>query len=185
MSKVLLIAILVIAVVSGLYVYQSYNKNRKVTLDTDSFNNTLTISSPAFKLNEKIPSQYTCSGEGKFPPIKIQGVSSASKSLALIIDDPDAPLGTFTHFVAWNIPPETKLIDSINSTKEMVVGRNSEGKSKYTPFCPPVGQHRYFFKVFGLNKTVSLDQSANRKDLEKELGDSLTDKGEFYGVYVK
>ena len=95
------------------------------------------ISSPAFENNGSLSVKYTCDGEGLNPPLEFSGVPAEAKSLKLVVDDPDAPSGTYTHWVVENIDPFTKKIE--------------EGKNGYIPACPPSGTHRYFFKLYALD----------------------------------
>lgn len=141
------------------------------------------IKSSAFKDNEKIPSIYTCEGDNINPPLEISDVPTNSKSLALIMDDPDAPRGTFTHWLMWNIPPDTKLISENDWMDGAEQGLNDGGELGYLGPCPPTGSHHYNFKLFALDKTLSLSGQASKEDLEKEIKDSLIEKCELVGVY--
>ena len=116
------------------------------------------ISSPAFENNSKIPEKYTCDGENVNPPLKIEGVLKEAKSLVLIVDDPEAHMGTFLHWLVWNIPPETDFIEENSLPKRAVQGKNDFGKENYGGPCPPFGTHRYFFKLYALDKILDLPQ---------------------------
>jgi Raf kinase inhibitor-like YbhB/YbcL family protein len=141
----------------------------------------LTIKSPAFQFNSQIPKKYTCDGEGTNPPITIEGSPKESKSLILIMDDPDAPGGTFDHWVVWNIPPSTTKIaeHSVPGTEGLNGGRNSG----YTGPCPPSGTHRYFFKVYALDIELKLGAKTTKRDLEKAIQNHILGKGELIGLY--
>jgi len=106
----------------------------------------ITITSPAFINNGKIPIEYTCKGKGISPVLKIENIPPQTQSLVLIMDDPDAPVGVFTHWLIWNIAPDTSEIKENSVPVNAVVGLNSRGENKYTPPCPPSGTHRYFSK---------------------------------------
>src|SRR5438105_3192169 len=129
---------------------------------------TLTIGSPAFEPNGMIPAKYTCQGENVNPGITIENIPSGTKSLALIVDDPDAPNGVFTHWVVWNIRPVEMLIENTVPGEE---GRNSFGKTRYQGPCPPSGTHRYFFKVYALDTLLDIpaSASADKKAVEKAM----------------
>lgn len=152
--------------------------------DTKQLMGTLSLKSTAFKNNDSLPSKYTCQGEDINPPLEINGVHPATKSLVLIMDDPDAPAGIWTHWTAWNIPPATTNIAE-NSKPDGVEGTTSFGKPGYGGPCPPSGTHRYFFKLFALNTILDLPSSANKEDLEKAMKGYILDKTELIGLYQK
>ena len=140
----------------------------------------LIVKSPAFENNQLIPVKYTCDGQDVNPPLMIEGVPPETKTLALIVDDPDAPRGTFDHWVVWNIPPSGKIEEhSIPGTE----GLNSAGQRGYMGPCPPSGTHRYFFKVYALDAKLNLKSEARKKDLEKAMESHVLAKGELIGLY--
>lgn len=144
----------------------------------------LAISSPAFAEGETIPAHYTCQGADVHPPLLIDNVPEATQSLAIIVEDPDAPNGTFDHWVAWNISPATWEI------KENVIpgvqGKNSFNKNGYGGPCPPEGEeHRYYFKIFALNQMLVLDQNSYKKELLQKMEGHVLATGELMGRYRK
>jgi Raf kinase inhibitor-like YbhB/YbcL family protein len=145
------------------------------------------LTSSAFENNQKIPARYTCDGQKSHPPLTISGVPSAAKSLALIVDDPDAPTGTFTHWVIWNIRPDTSAIPEGTVPPESQEGTNSAGTVGYTPPCPPPagGQHRYFFTLYALDAVVGLDGKATKADVEKVFTGRVTAQSLLVGVYSR
>jgi Raf kinase inhibitor-like YbhB/YbcL family protein len=142
----------------------------------------LTVTSPAFENNKLIPAKYTCDGDDVNPLLIIEGVPEETKSLVLIVDDPDAPMGTWDHWVVWNIPP-TKRIEE-NSVPG-VQGLNDFRKHSYGGPCPPSGTHRYFFKVYALDTKLDLNQNSKKKDIEKAMKDHILAKGELVGLYSR
>ncbi len=140
----------------------------------------LTVKSSAFEHNKLIPSKYTCDGEGINPPLTIQGMPEKTKSLALILEDPDAPAGLFTHWVAWNIPTSGVVKEHASPGAE---GLNSAKKRGYFGPCPPSGTHRYFFKVYALDTMLSLTQFDEREDLENAMEGHVLGRGELIGLY--
>ncbi len=142
------------------------------------------LTSPAFRHNETIPSKYTCDGENINPPLEISGVPKDAKSLVLIVDDPDAPSKTWTHWIVYNISPETKEIIE-NSTPGGTQGMNDFGKSEWGGPCPPSGTHRYFFKLYALNKTLDLPNNITKEQLEKAIEGAILDTAELIGVYKR
>ena len=145
---------------------------------------TLRITSTAFTNMKDIPSLYTCQGGDINPALKIESIPPGTKSLALIMDDPDAPMGTWVHWVMWNIP----RIDAIKEDSVptgAVQGLNSWPKNSYGGPCPPSGPHRYFFKLYALNTTLDLPGNAGKQDLEKAMQGHILDKAELIGLYRK
>src|SRR6266568_2267554 len=128
---------------------------------------TLKITSPAFAHNGTIPAAFTCDGADSMPPLAIGGVPQKAKSLALIMDDPDAPVGTWVHWVAWNIAPQTTEIIEHSVPAGAVQGRNSWGRNSYGGPCPPSGTHRYFFKLYALDASLFHDAATTEKGLER------------------
>ena len=143
----------------------------------------LKISSPVFEHNQQIPEKYGCKNKAPNPPITIEGAPPETKSLALIMDDPDAPSGTFDHWVVWNIPPSTTKI--AENTVPGTEGLNSLGKHSYTCPYPPSGTHRYFFKVFALNVMLDLRADSGKNELEKTMKGHILAQGELVGLFTR
>jgi Raf kinase inhibitor-like YbhB/YbcL family protein len=143
------------------------------------------IESTAFKKGEAIPSRYSCQGKDMNPELHFSDVSTAAKSLALIVDDPDAPGGTWVHWVIFNIPGDVKQIPENAVPSHSVQGKNSWGKNAWGGPCPPSGTHRYFFKVYALDQMLSLSPSSDAKQLEEAMKDHLLAEGELMGTYKK
>ena len=143
---------------------------------------TLTITSSAFGNTEAIPIKYTCGGEDINPDLEISGVPSEAVSLLLIMDDPDAPMGTFTHWVVWNIPVDSRI--SENSVPG-VEGKNSAGQVSYIGPCPPSGTHRYFFKLYALDTEIYLESGSDRSLVENAMNGHVLAYGELMGTYSR
>jgi Raf kinase inhibitor-like YbhB/YbcL family protein len=142
----------------------------------------LTISSDAFKNDDYIPKRYAGDGNNINPPLTIEGIPTGTKTLALIVDDTDAPMGTFTHWVMWNIPPvETIAENSVPG----VQGRNSGRRNSYTGPYPPYGTHHYVFKIHALDSDLDLDPNASKQDLEKAMESHILAKAELAGLYKR
>jgi len=148
-------------------------------------NSMIKITSPAFSNNGNLPKKYSCDGEGVNPGLAIEGVPDKAKSLVLILDDPDAPVGTFNHWLVWNIDPKTTEIKENNLSDGGVVGTNSGGKANYFPPCPPFGTHRYIFKIYALDTVLNLPASAKKSELEKAMENYILDKGEILAKYSR
>ena len=140
------------------------------------------ITSPVFENNKPIPSQYTCDGENVNPPLQFSGVPDNAKSLVLIVDDPDAPMGTWVHWVIFNIPPTVSEIKE-NSTPGGIEGVSSFGKQGYGAPCPPSGTHRYFFKLYALDTLLSLSNLADKKTVEDAMENHILSQAEFIVLY--
>ncbi|MBS3104901.1 YbhB/YbcL family Raf kinase inhibitor-like protein [Candidatus Woesearchaeota archaeon] len=142
------------------------------------------LTSSAFTHNSAIPSEYTCDGNDLSPELMISDVPSNAKSLVLISDDPDAPVGTWDHWVVFNIPPLTASIPKGTEPKG-TAGKNSWGRTGYGGPCPPSGTHRYFFKLYALDTTLNLPQGAAKKDLEKAMQGHIVAQAQLMGNYKR
>ncbi|HML03683.1 MAG TPA: YbhB/YbcL family Raf kinase inhibitor-like protein [Candidatus Bathyarchaeia archaeon] len=142
----------------------------------------LTVKSSAFPNNGPVPPKYTCDGEDINPPLSIEGIPQGTQSLALTVDDPDAPMGTWDHWVVWNITPSNEIKEN---TVPGVEGMNDFRKHSYGGPCPPSGTHRYFFKVYALDTKLNLSPNSRKKDLEKSMQGHILAKGETVGRYSR
>ncbi len=146
-----------------------------------------------FHDGEYIPVEFTCDGDDVNPPIFIGHIDPNAKSLVIIMDDPDAPMGTFTHWIAWNIPPLGEIPKGVPRKGEveapirMVQGRNDFGFVGYGGPCPPRGHgvHHYHFKVYALDTELNLRPGATRKELEKAMEGHVIQMGELVGLYER
>lgn len=141
--------------------------------------------SPAFRDNQAIPSKYTCDGENLNPPLGILEPPEKTKSLALIMDDPDSPSGTFLHWMAWNIDPQIRDVSEGAKLSGVVEGINDFGKAGYGGPCPHYGKHRYKFNLYALDIMLGLSRSAKRKDLEEAMRDHILKQIELTGFYKR
>jgi Raf kinase inhibitor-like YbhB/YbcL family protein len=142
----------------------------------------LVVKSSAFANNGPIPPEFTCDGEDVNPPLTIDGIPEETQSLVLIVDDPDAPMGTWVHWIVWNIPPSDKIEEN---TVPGVEGANDFRKHSYGGPCQPSGTHRYFFKVYALDTRLNLSPNSRKKDLEKTMQNHILAKGEIIGRYSR
>lgn len=143
----------------------------------------LSVTSPAFPHNGMIPPKYTCDGADVNPPLSIGNIPEKTKSLALIVDDPDAPMGTWVHWVVWNIGAGTKEIPENSVPPGAHQGTNDFGKRKYGGPCPPSGTHRYFFKLYALDAALALKAGATKAQVEGAMRSHLLGKAELVGLY--
>jgi Raf kinase inhibitor-like YbhB/YbcL family protein len=140
------------------------------------------LTSDAFANNGTIPSECTCDGKGLSPELIISDVPSNAKSLVLIMDDPDAPVGTWDHWVVFNIGISTNKIPKGTEPKG-IGGKNSWGRTGYGGPCPPSGTHRYFFRLYALDAMLSLPEGSAKKDIEKAMHGHIAAKAELMGTY--
>jgi len=139
----------------------------------------------AFQNNTTIPEKYTCDGEDISPPLEITEIPENTKTLAIISDDPDAPAGTWTHWIVWNIPAESETVNIEEGTVPGIEGKTSSGNIGYKGPCPPSGTHRYFFKAYALDSELNLQEGASKKQLEDAMKGHILDKTEIIGLYSR
>jgi len=152
---------------------------------------TLTVTSSAFASGAGIPKAYTCKGNDISPALAWSGAPAHAVSFAVIMDDPDAPAGTWVHWVAWNIPASAHSLSQDVPKRDQLSdggrqGRNSFGKVGYNGPCPPAGQtHRYFFRVYALDAKLDLAAGADRSQLEAAMQGHVLAQGEYMGTFHK
>lgn len=144
---------------------------------------TLTITSPAFAGGGVIPAKYTCDGADVSPPLVIGPVPAGTGSLALIMDDPDAPMGTWVHWVVWNIPPQAREIPENGLPSGASQGRNDWKRNSYGGPCPPSGTHRYLFRLYALDAPLNLGSSTTKADLARAMQGHVLAQGELMGTF--
>jgi Raf kinase inhibitor-like YbhB/YbcL family protein len=142
----------------------------------------LHVVSVAFSQDGHIPTKYTCEGENVNPPLEISNLPLQTKTLAVIVEDPDAPHGTFDHWIVWNIPPNEPIAENSVPGINGVNGFGSEG---YGGPCPPSGSHRYFFKVYALDNSLDLPAGSNKKALLQAMKGHVLGIGELMAHYQK
>lgn len=143
----------------------------------------LPITSPAFVHKTAIPARYTCDGLDINPPLTFDAVPDGAKSLALIVDDPDAPAGMWVHWVVWNIPPHVREIKENRLPAGVTQGLNDWKRNRYGGPCPPSGTHRYFFKIYALDTTLNLPLSTKKDELEHAMRGHIIAQSELMGTY--
>src|SRR5688572_12938834 len=140
----------------------------------------LTLSSPAFTEGQHIPEKYTCEGENINPQLEIGNIPEGTQSLALIVDDPDAPNGTWTHWLMWDMPVLHTIMENEASGTQ---GKNNFGNNNYGGPCPPNGTHRYYFRVYALSQKLNLPEGASKDELLKAIEPVKLAKAELMGKY--
>jgi len=142
------------------------------------------ITSSAFQEGAEIPAKFSRDGENINPSLRIEGGPSNAKSLVLIMDDPDAPVGLFTHWIVWNIDPKTTEIAENSVPNGGVQGTNDYPTAGYGGPRPPSGTHRYYFKIFALDQTLDLQSGAKRKELDKAMNGHVIAQGQLMGRFT-
>ena len=148
------------------------------------------VTSTAFQPGGMVPKQYTCDGPDFSPPLAFSGVPAGAKSVALVCDDPDAPHGTWVHWVLYNLPANTRELPEHQPTQATLPSGARQGKNDFGNFgyggpCPPSGTHRYFFKVYALNAELDLQPGATKAQLVKAMNGHVLAHGELIGKYKR
>lgn len=143
---------------------------------------TFRVSSPAFAEGDVIPVRHTCDGENLSPGVHFSGIPKEAKTMALVMEDPDAPSGNWVHWVVWNIPPREQFAeDSIPGTE----GINDFKKHHYGGPCPPSGTHRYYFRAYALDTALNLPATSDRYQLAKAMEGHILAASEWMGRYTR
>lgn len=148
------------------------------------------IKSQAFAQGSLIPAKHTCDGADVSPPLAWSGAPAGTKSFALISDDPDAPVGTWVHWVMWNIPAEARVLEENVPKKDTLPNGARQGTTDFKRIgyggpCPPSGTHRYYFKLYALDAALDLQASTTRKVLEKTMQGHILAQAELMGTYSR
>jgi Raf kinase inhibitor-like YbhB/YbcL family protein len=141
--------------------------------------------SSAFDNNSVIPENYTCDGINVSPPLQISGVPENCKSLVLIVNDPDATIGSWTHWLLWNIDPSTTEIFENSIPLGSVVGLNDFKEIGWGGPCPPTGNHQYQFKLYALDTILEFETGASLEDIELAMIGHIIEQTEFNGYYSR
>lgn len=154
----------------------------------------LTLESTVFTHGDEIPSKYCCDGSDISPPLKWQGLPEQTRSLVLIVDDPDAPdpkapKMTWVHWILYNIPPESTALPEAATSATLPPGTgqglNDWQRATYGGPCPPIGQHRYFFKLYALDRLVNLTGKPTKVEVEAAMEGHVLAQAELIGTYQK
>lgn len=181
MKKILLFLITILFIGAG-----CSSQKQPVSVEQDFLiNKNMKLTSPAFEHNGSIPSQYTCDGANINPALQIAEIPEGAQSLVLIMDDPDAPMGTWVHWTIWNIDPKITEIAENSVPSGGVEGITSFGKSGYGGPCPPSGTHHYVFKLYALDTKLDLAASIDAKSLEQAMSGHVLDQVELIGLYSR
>lgn len=190
MKKLIPVFIIIILISAAVIVYK-YSGKKTTTYSNPSAANQIntttpmTISSTAFSDGQLIPKQYSCDGDGINPPLQFFGIPSEAKSLALLVEDPDAPTGTWTHWLMWNIPPAVSQIAQNSVPQGATQGQGSSGQNVFGAPCPPGGTHRYFFKLFALDGTLTIPSYSDAKAFGQAIDGHVISQAQLMGTYSR
>ena len=151
---------------------------------------TIKVTSRAFEEGGMIPSKYTADGANISPPLQWEGIPEGTQSIALINDDPDAPMGTWVHWIMWNIPPNKKELPENISPDQKLTDGSSQGITDFRQLgyggpAPPSGTHRYFFKVYALDTKLDLSTGSTKAQLVKAMEGHILAEGQLMGKYKR
>lgn len=145
----------------------------------------LTLTSDAFANGQSIPAKYSCVGKNISPALTWNDPPAGAQSFALIVDDPDAPAGTWVHWVLFNLPANSRSLPENTEASGVSVGKNSSGNMRYDGPCPPSGTHRYFFKLYALDSALSLSPGATKEQVLSAMQGHVLAQGELMGTFSK
>lgn len=144
----------------------------------------MTIRSPAFRSGDPIPATYSRNADDRTPPLEFAGAPAETRSLALIVDDPDAPRGTFTHWIVFNIDPGCRGFRENYTPDDVRFGTNDWGEADYGGPRPPDGEHRYFFRLYALDCRLALPNGASRREIEQAMEGHVVANAELMGRFA-
>jgi Raf kinase inhibitor-like YbhB/YbcL family protein len=143
------------------------------------------VNSPEFKNGDEIPSEFTCDGENVNPPLIISDVNESVRELVLIVDDPDAPGGLFTHWIVGKIPATIRSIVKNSIPPTAIVGTNDFGEAAYGGPCPPSGIHRYRFNLYALDTEIDFSSVTDRSSVDSMITNHVLDSAQLVGLYAR
>jgi len=195
MKKIILIlTILIVFLALSVILEQKFNQPNKEFSDVGLENQTYFAKenkekkmklTTVFEHNKNIPSIYTCDGEDLAPELTISDVPANAKELVLIVDDPDAPMGTWVHWLVYNIPANTTKIDAKNLPQGSKQGITDFGRIGWGGPCPPSGTHRYFFKLYAIDEALELKEGLTKSQLEHAIKGHVIEQDELIGLYKR
>lgn len=193
MGKIIIILIILgIIIVSGYYFLFKNNTPKdedkiienKIINEDKTIMSQLILTSSAFEHMGRIPVKYTCDGQSLIPPLEISGVDEKAESLVLIMEDPDAPVGVYDHWLKFNLPVSLREIKE-GTDPGGVSGLNTSNKLKYIGPCPPDREHRYFFKLYSLDTILDLQQGATKSQIELAMSGHILQQAVLIGLYER
>jgi Raf kinase inhibitor-like YbhB/YbcL family protein len=144
---------------------------------------TFSVTAPAFAQGQPIPARFALAGDNRPPGLQVKGAPDKARTLVLIVDDPDSPSGLWNHWLVWNLPADTRSIAGEALPSQAREGKNSFGHVRYDGPAPPSGTHRYFFRLYALDTTLSLLTGSGRQALEAAMDGHIVGVAETFGTY--
>lgn len=185
MKKSILLTIFIIVIIVFGVIYIKENSHSPLTIHNSSIKEGKMKVTSDFENNGQIPSKYTCDGQDLAPELIISDVPAGTKELVLIVDDPDAPIGTFVHWVLYNIPADTAKIDNKNLPEGAKQGFSDFRRNGWGGPCPPNGEHRYFFKLYAIDTKLELPEGANKAKIENAIKGHIIEQAQLIGLYKR
>ena len=186
MKRLLLFAVLIIALGGLFFYYYQHNPYfQQNPVSTDNKISNMIIQSTAFQNSQAIPEKYTCDGQNINFPLSINNIPYGTKSLVLIMDDPDSPTKNFTHWVMFNIQPFTKEIGENFKSDNVTLGKNDFGNIEYGGPCPQVGTHNYSIKLYAINSVLLLQRGASKAEVLENIKGQILETAQLIGSYKK
>lgn len=185
-SFLLVLSIIILGTIVGAYFVLQKKPGRESIQQTQQVLTTnMKLTSSVFESSQSIPVKYTCDGDNVSPPLTVSEVPQDAVSLALIMDDPDAPAGTWVHWIIFNIDPKTNQINENSMPSGSQGGVTSFGKPGYGGPCPPSGTHRYFFKLYALDLKLDLITGVDKAAVENAMSGHIISQVELVGTYSR
>ena len=190
-KKARLLVLLTLVAAVGCAIQQKARQETAASASTpQTTGGSIKLTSTSFKESEPIPRQYTCDGVNVSPPLEWSGLPKTAKTLAIIADDPDAPAGTWVHWVLYNLRSDNiGMVENLPATDELKAGgfqgKNDFGKIGYGGPCPPSGTHHYFFNIYALDSELPLKAGATKAEVEKAMEGHVVAQGKLIGTYRK
>lgn len=185
---ILALGAMIVLLLSGMIYFVRNEESAETTVAISEMPTmTLTVTSPAFEMNNAIPARFTCDGQNISPELNFSNIPTRAKSLALTIEDPDVPKSTradgmWNHWIVWNMPATTTKIEE-GAMPPGLVGTNTSGNIAYGGPCPPDREHRYFFTLYALDSMLSLPAGSTKEELLSALSSHIIEKTTLIGRY--
>lgn len=183
LTAIFIFLILAVVLIAGIIIIFLPSKRSPESSLNSIQETNMKITSSAFDSYQLIPAKYTCDGQDINPPLTIEGIPAKTKSLVLIMDDPDSPSKVWVHWLVWNIDSQTKEIEENSVPAGAVLGMTDFGKPGYGGPCPGSGTHRYSFRIYALDAVLNLEQGSGKTVLEKAMTGHILAQAELIGRY--
>lgn len=184
-KQIIFILLALVLIILGWYFVNKKTVVQQKNIQSSNIVNNMILNSTAFKRNDYLPAKYSCDGLNVNPPLKITEATDNAASFVLIVNDPDAVGGQWTHWLLWNIPPATKIIEENSVPEEAIAGPNDFGEKKYSGPCPPAGIHHYVFELYALDIKLNLPAEADKNAVMNAMTGHIIAQTELTGLYSR